>query len=155
MKTLALVTFSLMILAQTKTVDFGPDDPVANDKQHYKVELENEHVRVVRVKYGPREKGPMHEHRCGRVSVLLTPLVQTLVTPDGAKTETRGAPGDVRWSGEARHADENLVASPMELISIDVKSACGAPAARASGRREAPRSGARERERVGVEPHAH
>jgi hypothetical protein len=66
----------------------------------------------------------MHEHRCGRVSVLLSPLVQVLVTPDGTRTETRGASGDVRWSGEARHSDENLANAPMELISIDVKSAC-------------------------------
>ena len=32
-------------------------DPVAVDTKHYKVEFENEHVRVLRVHYGPHEKG--------------------------------------------------------------------------------------------------
>ncbi len=32
-------------------------DPVTVDSAHYKVELENEFVRVLRVHYGPNEKG--------------------------------------------------------------------------------------------------
>ena len=32
-------------------------DPVAVDGKHYKVEFENEHVRVLRIHYEPREKG--------------------------------------------------------------------------------------------------
>src|SRR5262245_53252623 len=36
-------------------------DPVAVDPQHYKVVLENEHVRVLRVHYGPNEKGQTHQ----------------------------------------------------------------------------------------------
>ena len=37
-------------------------DPVAVDPRHYTVELENERVRVLRIKYGPREKSVMHSH---------------------------------------------------------------------------------------------
>src|SRR5262245_41304406 len=36
-------------------------DPVAVDTTHYKVALENEYVRVLRVHFGPREKGATHE----------------------------------------------------------------------------------------------
>src|SRR5947207_283826 len=36
-------------------------DPVTVDSKHYRVELENEHVRVLRVHYEPREKGQTHE----------------------------------------------------------------------------------------------
>src|SRR5687767_3027089 len=42
-------------------------DPVAVDPQHYKVELENEFVRVLRVSFGPGEKGARHEHILNRV----------------------------------------------------------------------------------------
>src|SRR5437016_7099323 len=31
--------------------------------KNYKVELENDLVRVVRVTYGPHEKSPLHEHQ--------------------------------------------------------------------------------------------
>jgi hypothetical protein len=32
------------------------EDPVKVDPKHYKVEFENDRVRVVRIKYGPGEK---------------------------------------------------------------------------------------------------
>jgi len=37
-------------------------DPVEADSRHYTVELENEKVRVVRIKHGAREKSVMHSH---------------------------------------------------------------------------------------------
>ena len=37
-------------------------DPVHVDSKHYTVEAENDRVRVLRVKYGPREKSVMHGH---------------------------------------------------------------------------------------------
>jgi quercetin dioxygenase-like cupin family protein len=37
-------------------------DPVTADSRHYTVEFENEKVRVVRIKYGAREKSVMHAH---------------------------------------------------------------------------------------------
>jgi predicted metal-dependent enzyme (double-stranded beta helix superfamily) len=46
-------------------------DPIIVDSAHYKVEFENEQVRVVRITYGPGEKSVMHEHPDG-VLVFLT-----------------------------------------------------------------------------------
>jgi hypothetical protein len=37
-------------------------DPVRVDPKHYKVEFENEKVRVLRIKYGSHEKSVMHGH---------------------------------------------------------------------------------------------
>ena len=34
-------------------------DPVKVDPKHYKVEVDNSQVRILRVKYGPREKSVM------------------------------------------------------------------------------------------------
>src|SRR5947199_2624388 len=42
-------------------------DPVIVDGQHYKVALENEAVRVLRIHFGPHEKSPSHEHMLNRV----------------------------------------------------------------------------------------
>jgi len=113
------------VQAPARAVDFGPDDPVAKDQKHYTVELENEHVRVVRVKYAAREAGILHEHKCGRVNVYLTPAHQSLKRATGEVTETQAKAGDVRWGGPDRHEDLNLDPTPIELVFVDVKSACG------------------------------
>ena len=95
------------------------------DPQHYSVVLENEHVRVVRAKFAARERGVLHEHRCGRVNVYLTPTHQTLKRPNGEVSESRAKAGDARWGTPDRHEDENLDAAPIELVFVDVKSSCG------------------------------
>ena len=46
-------------------------DATKVDSTHYKVEFENDQVRVLRISYGPGEKSVMHEHREG-VEVFLT-----------------------------------------------------------------------------------
>jgi hypothetical protein len=46
-------------------------DPVQVDSKHYVVELENEKVRILRIKYGPREKSTMHGHPAS-VAIFLT-----------------------------------------------------------------------------------
>src|SRR5438445_3779166 len=48
-------------------------DPVRVDPKHYTVELENEKVRVLRIKYGPREKSEMHGHPA-LLGIMLTPI---------------------------------------------------------------------------------
>ena len=46
-------------------------DPVKVDSKHYKVEFENDQVRVLRISYGPHEKSVMHEHPAS-VAIFLT-----------------------------------------------------------------------------------
>jgi hypothetical protein len=41
------------------------------DPKRYKVEMENDQVRVLRAKCGPREKGVLREHGLNRVIVFL------------------------------------------------------------------------------------
>ena len=45
-------------------------DPVVVDSAHYKLKFENEHVRVLRITYGPNEESVMHYHPAG-VAVFL------------------------------------------------------------------------------------
>lgn len=42
-------------------------DAATADSEHYTVEFENQFVRVLRIHYGPKEAGNMHDHR-GAVS---------------------------------------------------------------------------------------
>jgi hypothetical protein len=83
-------------------------DPVTVDGRHYKIELENEHVRVLRVHYEPREKGQTHEHILNRVVVYLN-------DQPGAKAD------DVRIAGAATHAEENASDQPADRIAVELK----------------------------------
>jgi hypothetical protein len=83
-------------------------DPAAVDPQHYKVELENEQVRVLRIHYDAHEKGQMHEHILNRVVVYLN-------DQPGAKAD------DVRVAGAAKHAEENASGQPADRIAVELK----------------------------------
>src|SRR5207247_9700643 len=48
-----------------------PLDPATVDPRHYKVEFENEHVRVLRIQYGAHEQRDPHEHILHRAVVYL------------------------------------------------------------------------------------
>ncbi len=60
-------------------------DAVKVDPKHYTVELENELVRVLRIRYGLREKSVMHGHPAS-LGVHLTDAHVRFTLPDG-KTE--------------------------------------------------------------------
>src|SRR5919204_4273818 len=64
-------------------------DPTKVDPQHYSVEAENERVRVLRVKYGPREKSKMHSHPA-LVAVFLTTGRIRFTYSDGKSEEITG-----------------------------------------------------------------
>ena len=108
------------------TINAGPLDPPTADPKHYAVEFENDHVRVIRVRYRAHEKGAVHKHPCGRVVVSLTDLEEVITEPDGKRSESRLKAGEVEWGGMDQHQGENLADRPFELILIDVKGACPA-----------------------------
>jgi hypothetical protein len=83
-------------------------DPVKVDAKHYKVEFENEHVRVLRIHYRPREKGETHEHILNRVVLYLN-------------DQTAGKADDVRVAGAATHAEENTSDQPADRIAVELK----------------------------------
>jgi hypothetical protein len=83
-------------------------DPAMVDKAHYKVEFENEYVRVLRIHYGPHEKGQTHEHILNRVVLYLNDQAN-------AKAD------DVRMAGAATHAEENAAAQPADRIAVELK----------------------------------
>ena len=83
-------------------------DPAAVDSRHYKVEFENERVRVLRIHYQPHEKGELHEHIRKRVVVYLN-------DQPGARAD------DVRMAGAATHTEQNASDRPADRIAIELK----------------------------------
>ncbi len=95
-------------------------DAVKVDPKHYKVELENDQVRVLRVKYGPREKSVMHEHPAS-VAVMMTDMRTKFTTPDGKADERSNKARDAVWANPEKHLPENLGDKPIEVIVIELK----------------------------------
>lgn len=98
-----------------------PFDPVRVDPKHYKVEFENDQVRVLRARYGPGEAGPIHEHILNRVTVFLTDQHMKVTSAEGKVDEARGAAGEIRLGGPAKHQEQNLNSSPFEIIAVELK----------------------------------
>ncbi len=102
-------------------------DVMAVAKDHYKVLVENEHVRVVENTLKPGEKDPLHTHPAGWY-IVTEPGRMKVVMADG-KTEIwapkRHASG---WmNAEAAHTSENVGTAPMTYILVEVKSAAPKP----------------------------
>lgn len=101
-------------------------DAVKVDPKHYKVEFENDQVRVLRIQYGPGEKSVMHGHP-NTVQVFLTDCHVKFTFPDG-KTEERDAKaGQAMWESSTKHLPENVGDKPLELILVEVKGKTGSP----------------------------
>jgi quercetin dioxygenase-like cupin family protein len=83
-------------------------DPLKADPKHYKLEFENDQVRVLRVRFGPGEKGVMHEHKLNHVVVYLN-------------DQAKGKAGEFRFNGPETHTEENPLDHAVERIAIDIK----------------------------------
>ena len=111
----ALVAVALLL----STTTWG-QDPVKVDPKHYKVEFENDEVRVLRIQYGPGEKSPMHSHPDG-VQVFLTDVHAKFTYPDGKSEELTGKAGEAKWHPAFAHQPESLSDKPFELILVEMK----------------------------------
>ena len=96
-------------------------DPVAIDPAHYKVEFQNDQVRVLRVKIGAHQKTPMHEHPLNRVTVFLTDQSFRSKTPDGKIEPVDHKAGEVAWGTPLTHEEENVGDRAFEAVVIEVK----------------------------------
>lgn len=95
-------------------------DPVKVDAKHYKVEFENDRVRVLRITYGPHEKSVMHHHPAN-VAIFLTDGQTRFTTPDGKTQDVPAKAGSVQWSEAGKHLPENLGDKPFEVIVVELK----------------------------------
>jgi quercetin dioxygenase-like cupin family protein len=101
-------------------------DPVKVDAKHYKVELENDHVRVLRINYGAHEKSVMHAHP-ESVAIFLTDGHGRFTLPDGKTVDAPFKAGTTMWSAAGQHLPENVGDEPFELVLVELKGGPAAP----------------------------
>jgi quercetin dioxygenase-like cupin family protein len=101
-------------------VPAAAQDATQVDAKHYKVEFENEHVRVVRISYGPHEKSVMHEHP-PNVAVFLTDVQGKFTLPDGTTQDASMKAGTFQWDPGGKHLPENTGGEAFELILVELK----------------------------------
>ena len=95
-------------------------DPVKVDPVHYKVQFENDQVRVLRIAYGPHDKSVMHYHPAS-VAVFLTDTKGQFTLPGGKVLRDSAKAGETRWGDAETHLPENLTDKPFELILVELK----------------------------------
>src|SRR6478752_2575376 len=110
------------------TVVFA-QDPITTLPDSYKVEFENDYVRVVRVHYDPGAKLPAHTHPGGTTAYVYLNDSDGIVYRHvgGTSAVINRAPvkaGAMRLSTgmEERHEVENTSATPSDFLRIQLKS---------------------------------
>jgi quercetin dioxygenase-like cupin family protein len=110
------VLFAVTLLSR---ISFA-QDAVKVDPKHYKVEFENDKVRVLRITYAPGEKSVMHGHP-DAFAVFLTDEKGKFTLPDGKTLETAQKAGTTLWTPAGKHLPENTGNKPFELILVELK----------------------------------
>jgi quercetin dioxygenase-like cupin family protein len=117
------VAAGLAILGATALltgVTASAQDAAKVDPKHYKVEFENDQVRVLRITYGPHEKSVMHSHPAG-VVVFLTDTTGKFTMPGGKTKDAVSKAGTVVWTDATTHLPENMGDKPFEVIEVELK----------------------------------
>jgi quercetin dioxygenase-like cupin family protein len=110
----------VLALCALGAVSAHAQDAVKVDPKHYKVELENDQVRVLRIQYGPHEKSVMHAHPAS-VAIFLTDAHAMFTTPDGKTQEQSPKAGTTIYSPAGVHLPENVGDKAFELILVELK----------------------------------
>jgi quercetin dioxygenase-like cupin family protein len=95
-------------------------DPTKVDAKHYKVEFENDQVRVLRITYPAHEKSVMHEHP-NAVAVFLKDGKAKFTGADGKAQDADIKAGTAQWTPGTKHLPENMGDKPFELILVELK----------------------------------
>jgi quercetin dioxygenase-like cupin family protein len=118
---------SLIIFALAAPITLA-QDPVSVDSNHYKVLLDNDQVRVLRIHYNPKELSVMHEHPAS-VVVFLGDSRAVFTLPDGTKLPNAGGKkGEVRFAEAGKHQPENTGTTPVEAVLVELKGKSGTSA---------------------------
>ena len=95
-------------------------DPLQVSPDHYKLAIDNDWVRVLRVTAGPHEKLPMHAQPASLILFLADARVKLTDAAGHAREITRKA-GEVAYSDAGRFAEENLSDKPLAAVLVELK----------------------------------
>jgi hypothetical protein len=115
-----MVQLFLAVVIGLAPATLAAQDPAKISPKDYKVEIENDWVRVLRVKWASHEKTPMQEHLAS-VVVHLTDSQQRITGADGKVQELRRKAGEVSYTDEGKHVEENISDQPSEAVVVELK----------------------------------
>jgi quercetin dioxygenase-like cupin family protein len=101
-------------------------DAVKVDPKHYTVVSENDHMRILKVHYGPHEKSVMHSHPA-TVAVFLTDAKGQFAFPDGKKQDFSAKSGESQYEAATTHLPENTGDNGMDVIVVELKGHAAKP----------------------------
>ena len=100
--------------------DIWASDPVEVDPQHYKQELNTDGLRVLRARFGPREKGRLQSEP-DRLVVCVSSARLRMKVEDGESREFMCRVGEVLHFSASRHELENLSDHTIEFLTIEIR----------------------------------
>ena len=109
-------TFAILLLAR---VSFAAD-PLAVAPDMYKLQFENDRVRVMQVIFQPGQRIAEHSHPDHFVYVLDGGTLQ-ISKPDGSVSDANVKPGDVIWIDAETHWAVNTGTSVVRLLVTELK----------------------------------
>jgi len=115
-----IVSFTVLFAVMLFAGNSFAQDATKVDPNHYKLEFENDQVRVLRITYGPGEKSVMHSHPEGMV-IFLSDAKGKFTLPDGTTEDNDFKAGFFSWIPASTHQPENAGDKPFELIQIEMK----------------------------------
>jgi hypothetical protein len=124
-----LLAFSVVLLAYAQKGDrpeiIPPEvlrgkDALAADPKHYKLEFENEHMRVLRLTLKADEAVPVHDDR-DALFVCIKECHIRLTRPGGRGQDIHLQAGESRWIYGDTRSEKNLSSQPLELLVIETK----------------------------------
>jgi mannose-6-phosphate isomerase-like protein (cupin superfamily) len=100
----------------------GPRDALKLDGKHFKLEFENDQVRVLRMKLGPHEATPVLEQSRNSVAIFLTDAAARTTDSRGVVASVTHKAGDVSWETPVTQKIENVSDVPLEMVLVELSS---------------------------------
>jgi beta-alanine degradation protein BauB len=116
-----IVEVNLMKDGDPKKAVSSDLDGVSVDPKDFKLELDNAQVRVIRLKIGPHQSVPMHEHLLNYVLVPITDENIRETSADGKSETVQRKAAQYAWRAPAKYKIENLDDKPYEAVIVEVK----------------------------------
>jgi hypothetical protein len=95
-------------------------DAVRVDSNHYKLEFENDQVRVLRLTLGAHQGTPMIEHPTNSLAIFLTDQEVRRTDSNGRVDAVKYKAGEVIWEAPNMEKLENTAETPLELLLLEL-----------------------------------
>ena len=95
-------------------------DALKLDAKHYKLEFENDQVRVLRMKLGAHQATPVLEHSRNSVAIFLTDAAARTTDSKGVVASETHKAGDVIWETPVTQKMENVSEAPIEMVLVEL-----------------------------------